>query len=543
MCARRVPKEIDQARAKGCAEPGTIAVLAGLRQPGVPFPPMESTAATHPHQLADPHRAEAEAALEVLLDSALEPIVDMVCLARDGAYEALAHDGRVTFRRTADGGYARLAVSGRDPLADQSEAKFTPLADERAHPYPHRSENAYPHAFEQIAQLFDAPAAPDLCVLHSASHNWEDQGGHLGEHGSLGLVQARAPFVIAGKGVRGGGLVPQSARLVDVAPTVCALLGCAPGNAARFLAVQDGRALTELLDPNERPRYVVGFLFDGTNANVLYDMAARGEAPNVARLIDAGTALGHGAFASLPTVTLANHTSIITGAHPGHHGILHNAWFDRAAQTQVITNSSATWPWSMQHMSSGIETIHHAVHRTWPDAFTASINEPCDTGADYSTFDFFRRGEVPPIPKDPVGLPHTTERFVRPSKDYSWSSVVDHMGIDQALGIIAGQYRDVSYPVPRFMWCNFTLTDAAMHEGGPHSEMAAAAVRDSDGRVGTVLDALEQRGVIDDCAFVLVADHGMEENDPACRGDWDVELRAAGINARDEAYSFLYLGT
>ena len=35
-------------------------------------------------------------------------------------------------------------------------------------------------------------------------------------------------------------------------------------------------------------------------------------------------------MASLPTVTLANHTSILTGAHPGHHGILHNAWYDRA---------------------------------------------------------------------------------------------------------------------------------------------------------------------------------------------------------------------
>ena len=42
---------------------------------------------------------------------------------------------------------------------------------------------------------------------------------------------------------------------------------------------------------------------------------------------------------------------------------------------------------------------------------------------------------------------------------------------------------------------------------------------------------------------MLVADHGMEENDPKCQGDWDVALRAAGVNARDEAYSFLYLGT
>jgi predicted AlkP superfamily pyrophosphatase or phosphodiesterase len=182
------------------------------------------------------------------------------------------------------------------------------------------------------------------------------------------------------------------------------------------------------------------------------------------------------------------------------------------------------------------------VHRTWPDAFTASVNEPCDTGADYSTFEFFRRGEVPPIPRSPEGLPHTTERFVRPSKDYSWSSVVDHMAIDQATGIWDGSYRDQSYPRPRFMWVNFTLTDAAFHEGGPHSEIAAASVRDSDARLGAVLEAVERAGGFDDTAFVLVADHGMEENDPGVRGDWDVDLREAGLRFRDEGYSFLYLG-
>jgi phosphonoacetate hydrolase len=247
-------------------------------------------------------------------------------------------------------------------------------------------------------------------------------------------------------------------------------------------------------------------------------------------------------MAGLPTVTLANHTSILTGRLPGHHGILNNAWFDRARGEQIITNSSATWPWAMKTVTPGTESIHDAVRRTWPDELSASVNEPCDISAGYSTFDFFRRGEVPPIPDDPFGLPHTTVRFVRPSKDYSWSSVVDHMGIEQACGIWSGQYRDVSYPLPRFMWVNFTLTDAAMHEGGPHSEIAAASIRDSDARLGAVLDAVEAAGAFDDTAFVLVADHGMEENDPSVRGDWDVNLREAGLTFRDEGYSFLYLG-
>jgi predicted AlkP superfamily pyrophosphatase or phosphodiesterase len=287
---------------------------------------------------------------------------------------------------------------------------------------------------------------------------------------------------------------------------------------------------------------VVGFLFDGVNPNVLYAMAARGDAPNVARLMDMGTSYEWGAMAGLPTVTLANHTSILTGRLPGHHGILHNAWFDRATGEQVITNSQATWPWAMQHCVAGVDSLHDAIHRAEPGAFTASVNEPCDLGADFSTFEFFRRGEVPPIPESPDGLPHTTERFVRPSKDYAWSTIVDHMGVEQAVGIWSGDYRDMTFPQPRFMWCNFTLTDAAMHEGGPYSEMAAASVRDSDGRLGAILDATERAGIFDDCAFLLVADHGMQENDPSCQGDWDVSLRAAGITSRDEAYGFLYFG-
>ena len=496
-----------------------------------------------PTWLSDERSAAAETALGILTDAPLEPIVDMVLLARDGAYEARSHEGSVRFRRNDDGSFLVLEVRGRDPLADQATDRFASLRDEVAHQNPHRSENSYPHAFEQVAQLFDHPAAPDLCVIHSADHNWEDQGGHRGEHGSLGVVQARAPFVLAGKGVRADGLVPRAARLVDVAPTVLELLGVPAGPDGNHIAGQDGEVRRDALDPSSgAPSHVMAFLFDGTNPNVLYDMAARGDAPNVARLIAMGTAYGHGAMAGLPTITLANHTSILTGRLPGHHGILHNAWFDRSTGKQVITNSNATWPWAMDHTFEGVESIHTVLHRHEPEAFSASVNEPCDIDADYSTFGFFRRGEVPPIPKSPDGLPHTTERFVRPSKDYSWSSIVDHMGTDQAVGIWDGSYRGEEYPLPRFMFANFTLTDAAMHEGGPYSEIAAAAIRDCDARMGEIMAAIERAGVFDDTAFILVADHGMEETDPEVQGDWGVALEDAGLTFRDEGYGFLYLG-
>jgi hypothetical protein len=499
-----------------------------------------------------PSAASIDRAIGVLLDPDLDPIVDAVLRRVDpDAYDVMATDGRVRVRRRPEGTSWAFDVEhleGRNPFADQSTDRFAGLDAELAARWPDRRRNAYPFAYHQLAQLWDAPAAPDLAVLHTASHNWEDQGGHLGEHGSIGVVQARAPFILAGAGVRALGRVPRSCRLVDVAPTVLALLGFAPTDGigengaprGALLARQDGEVLADLID-GRAPQHVVGFLMDGTNPNVLYDAIDRGEAPNIARLAAMGTTLGHGAMASFPTATLANHTGILTGCHPGHHGVLHNAWYDRALGQQVITNSPDTWATSMQWLRPGVETIHQAIHRREPDAFTVAVNEMCDVGADFSTFDRMRRRQRLGFPKQPEGIPFSTERFVRPHKDYAWFTQVDHHGMQQATGIWRGAFLDEEYPTPRFMWVNLSLTDTAFHLGGPHSEVARASIADTDARIGEVLQAVEDAGRFEDTAFFVVADHGMEESNPEVTGDWGAALRAAGVDFRDEAYGFLYL--
>ena len=497
-----------------------------------------------------PHQREQ--ALNVLLSTSLEPIVDLVAWSpAPGAYEVASAQGHLRFSRTGRGeedqraySYEARLLEGESPVARQDVSYLGHLADEMADPHPGRRSNSYPHAFEHIAQLFDHPSAPDLVVLHSGSHFWGDQGGHLGEHGSLGVVQARAPFVAAGAGVEAGGMVDASCRLVDVAPTALELLGCPspPGTrASDRLRGQDGEIVGDVVAQPGGADHVVAFLLDGTNPNVLYDLADRGEAPNIARLMGMGTAYRYGAIASLPTVTLANHTAILTGRHPGHHGILHNAWIDRATGDQVVTNSPSTWATSMSWLNAGVETIHDAVHRGMPGSVTISINEPCDVGADYSIFELMRNGEPIDRPPPTDDLPDATTRFVRPSKDYRWSSLIDHTAVEQFRGIWGGSYRGRTWPVPAFSWMNFTLTDAAFHEGGPYSEMAAASVRDTDQRIGHALAAVEGAGAFDSTAFIVVADHGMQLADPNVTGDWDVALAEAGVPVRDEGYGFLYL--
>jgi len=318
-------------------------------------------------------------------------------------------------------------------------------------------------------------------VIHTASHNWADHGGHLGEHGSLGLVQARAPFIVAGAGAQKLGMADIGCRLVDVAPTTLRLLGDDSEHLA--LSHQDGSVIDALIEQPGRARHLVGLLWDGANSNVIYDLAGRGEAPNVARLIGEGTALRYGALASLPTVTLANHTAILTASHSGHHGILHNAWVDRSTGEQVVTNSPATWATCMRWLNPGVETMYHAAKRARPGT-TASINEPCDRGADYSTFGLVRNGKLPPLAPGPDDLPDSTARFVRPSKDYRWASRTDHTAVEQFHRL----WNDRSGDPPVFTWVNFTLTDSAFHKGGPYSDMAVSAVRDSDAWLGRILE-------------------------------------------------------
>jgi hypothetical protein len=69
-------------------------------------------------------------------------------------------------------------------------------------------------------------------------------------------------------------------------------------------------------------------------------------------------------------------------------------------------------------------------------------------------------------------------------------------------------------PPPVFVYHELALTDGAGHDYGPHAEGLAAALAESDRRVGRVLDLLEGLGLADETLFVLTADHGMAPQDP-----------------------------
>ena len=448
-------------------------------------------------------------ALAVLLRPDLAHVVDLVCW-RDGDLVHVADTlGHSTL--AADG--ATVVLEGRDPVADQD-----PLSD-----------TSYPFAAPRLHSLFAERRAPDLAVVHTGAHHWPERGGHLGEHGSLGSVQSRAPFLLSGPGVTARGTLDRAVRTVDVGATLAHLAGATYDE-------MDGSPV-DLVQPGGR--YVVGLLWDGAQCADLLHLVEAGELPNVARLLARGCALRGGAIAEFPSVTLVNHTCALTGVGPGRHGIVNNAFYDRDTGEQVVPNSSATWHRAMDWLRPGVRTVFE---RLPAGAVSACVNDPVDRGASWSTFAMIRElagtgtgslmGALPPAEDDPLA----TQEFVASSGDYRWGSQIDASGLDQVLGL----WREGE--PPSLMWWNTTLTDGAHHAGGPASAVSRAGLRDADARLGVWLDLVEQRGMLDDVVVLLTADHGMQAATPGCTGDWDTALTEAGIAYRDEAYGFVYLG-
>src|SRR5947209_10309453 len=159
-------------------------------------------------------------AVDVLCDPSLAHVVDLVCHPDADAIVVANADGAA--RLSSDG---TEVLRGRNPVADQDPLAFTPLTQELADPSPANARNSYPFAYERLSSLFAAAHAPDVAVVHTGRHHWPEQGGHLGEHGSLDVVQSRAPLILSGAGVTAHGMTPLAARVVDVAPTLAWLAG------------------------------------------------------------------------------------------------------------------------------------------------------------------------------------------------------------------------------------------------------------------------------------------------------------------------------
>jgi hypothetical protein len=459
---------------------------------------------------------------------------------------AASQVGRV--RLHPDGRHRVLA--GVDPIASEDPMAFLPYDRECASPGPAASrENAYPYAASRILSLFADPArSPDLAVMHVPGHFFPEQGGHVGEHGSLDVIQSRAPLLLSGRGVRKRGIVDEHAWLVDVCPTLAVMAGAPRADLHDALGDPlDGGPLTAYLGGEGlvQPR-VIGILWDGAHCGDLLHLAESGELPGVARLMEGGVALRGGAVAQFPSVTLTNHTSILTGLGPGRHGVMGNVFYDREAGERVVANNAATWHRSSEWLRPAVRTVFEMVNDVLPQGDsprTACVNEAIDHGADYSTMALVRAsgissgaaGLVDRLP-DAHSSAHLHDPAHLEDAYFSWATQVDDLGLEQ-MRQLWGSLESA----PALTWWSSVVSDAGHHAGGPRSDFARDSLRDSDSRLMSFLEHLDGLGITEQVTFLLTADHGFEGSDPSVTGSWRPALERLGIPFRDEGPGFIYL--
>jgi phosphonoacetate hydrolase len=497
-----------------------------------------------------------DAAVRALTDPALAGIVDLVAYPDDGpgphalrpGATVVVANSRGAVRLDADG--AHDVLHGEDPVGRTDPLAFLPYDVEVADPSPDNARNSYPDPGRRLLSLFaDADRSPDVAIVHTPAHFFPGEGGHHGEHGSLDVVQSRAPLLVSGAGAARRGVVADHARIVDVAPT---LLRAAGVDAERHVdaagAVLDGRARTDLVAEGAG-RWVVGILWDGAHCSDLLHLAATGELPGVARLLEHGTALSGGAVAEFPSITLCNHTSALTGVGPGRHGVLGNVFYDRGTGERVVPNDETTWHRSAEWLRPGVSTVFETLAAARPGVHTACVDEAVERGAGYSTMQLVRAqagaggaGDLDSALPSADDSPFLGEREHLGDSYFRWGTRVDDAGVAQMLGLWADPAA-----APALTWWSHVVTDAGHHAGGPRSAIARDSFRDADRRLCAFLDHLDRLGVTDDVTFLLTADHGFEGADTARTGSWRPALHAAldplGVAWRDEGPGFLYLAT
>jgi arylsulfatase A-like enzyme len=214
-----------------------------------------------------------------------------------------------------------------------------------------------------------------------------------------------------------------------------------------------------------------------------------------------------------PTVTYPSHTTIVTGALPARHGILHNRPFEAegpsgrwnveseriqvptlwdATGTAGLTSAGISWPVSV---GSPI---------TWniPEFWSVSGQEGELTGPPAHTAAL--RSQV-----TPEGLLEEIEaESLGPFPDFYWGR---NRSREDAVGTMAGHL--IERHRPNLLLVHLTQTDWYQHAYGREHDEVRMAVASVDRAIARMVEAADRAGTLERTAFIITGDHGFFDVD------------------------------
>jgi predicted AlkP superfamily pyrophosphatase or phosphodiesterase len=217
--------------------------------------------------------------------------------------------------------------------------------------------------------------------------------------------------------------------------------------------------------------------------------------PTLRRLAARG-AIAKGMRPVNPTVTWPNHTSMVTGVTPSRHGVLFNGILIRPAGLPPRIE-----PWRDKREMVRVRTLYDAAHER--GLTTAQVDWVAIQNAPTITWEFAER----PDPKGPISR-ELVQAGVISEEDltaFASRNIVyrDHIWTEAAAHILR-QHR------PNLLLFHLLNLDSTQHRYGPRTPAAMTTMAHLDGQVATIVETLEQTGMMPRTTLFVVSDHGFK---------------------------------
>ncbi|MBL9084293.1 MAG: alkaline phosphatase family protein [Planctomycetales bacterium] len=250
-----------------------------------------------------------------------------------------------------------------------------------------------------------------------------------------------------------------------------------------------------------KDRCVILVSIDGL-ANFYFD-DHRAHMPTLRRMAAEG-ARADGMVCSFPTVTWPNHTTLVTGVVPAKHGVIGNAYYDRAKGTNVPFIPDPIFDKDeIVKVPTIYDVAHQAGLRTcgviWPatrNAKTLDFTVP-DMGGPEAWPQFGTRAWLEELRAE--GIP--VDRHAAWVSDKSGGVQRDWMYTRMAANLLEKHQ-------PNLLLLHLIETDHVQHRVGPRTDDAYWAVAYADERIRELMDAVERSGRREQTTIFICSDHG-----------------------------------
>ncbi|OAM90720.1 hypothetical protein AW736_06665 [Termitidicoccus mucosus] len=267
----------------------------------------------------------------------------------------------------------------------------------------------------------------------------------------------------------------------------------------------------------EKDRTLIIVSIDGLPADYIDNAAVK--MPVLHRLIREG-ARAQTMMSVFPTVTWANHTSMITGVTPARHGVIGNSYYDRNTEKEVML----LWdPVFDKDQIVTAPTLYDVAHRaglktagiSWPASRNAPALDwqiPCvidqTLNDQYSTPSLLRELEAKKVPYQHKGLwaskqppAHDEQKPELSKRGAEGKTEWDRLHTQVALHVLEAHS-------PNLLLLHFDAVDAYQHQSGRDTEFAYAACAEADRMLGQIVEAVEKSGRRERTTLFVVSDHG-----------------------------------